>query len=321
MNTQVSLEIQGMFCAQCAVKLERALTRRDGVIGACVNYASQRAAVVYESSRVGLGELVGVIREQGFEVSLAVTSVPVSDLVYATHPHSVESILRRNTGAVQVAADLAGGRITFTTLSADAGGDAAAQAIRLGFHIGAAGIHTATRFLARSVILSAAAIALGWIALFQWNTSLGGDGHELGWMTLAAALVTLGAGFPFYRHGAAMLLCGKLDRGVLLGLVTFISFLAGVALTQLNPLDWSWGAWGAFMFASALTTGWFLVRAGSVWFFPHWQNEALSKRQVTRTPWLNLGRKSSPRLGLLGRSASAESGTPKASDSAIQQRW
>lgn len=71
MNTQqLSFSIQGMFCARCAMDLERALAQHDGVIGACVNYASERATVLYDSTRVKPSQFVAIVQRAGFSTPL-----------------------------------------------------------------------------------------------------------------------------------------------------------------------------------------------------------------------------------------------------------
>lgn len=71
MNTrQLSFSIQGMFCARCAVDLERALTEQDGVIGACVNYASEHATVLYDPTRVKPTKFVAIVKRAGFTTLL-----------------------------------------------------------------------------------------------------------------------------------------------------------------------------------------------------------------------------------------------------------
>jgi len=67
---QISFSIQGMFCARCAVNLEQALTQHDGVIGACVNYASERATVLYDPAHVKPTQLVAIIKRAGFATPL-----------------------------------------------------------------------------------------------------------------------------------------------------------------------------------------------------------------------------------------------------------
>ncbi len=71
MNTQqLSFSIQGMFCARCAVDLEHALAERDGVIGACVNYASEHATVLYDATRVKPSQFVAIVKRAGFSTPL-----------------------------------------------------------------------------------------------------------------------------------------------------------------------------------------------------------------------------------------------------------
>ena len=45
---QISFAIQGMYCAKCALKVETVLGQLDGIIAAQVNYATERASVVYD---------------------------------------------------------------------------------------------------------------------------------------------------------------------------------------------------------------------------------------------------------------------------------
>lgn len=74
MNTrQISFALQGMrdACANCAVTLERALMRLDGVIAAHVNYATERAIVTFDPTRVTTERLVRVVQAQGFAVQTA----------------------------------------------------------------------------------------------------------------------------------------------------------------------------------------------------------------------------------------------------------
>ena len=51
--------------------LERTLRTVRGVAAATVNSADGRARITYDASRVGISELVGAVRELGYEVGLA----------------------------------------------------------------------------------------------------------------------------------------------------------------------------------------------------------------------------------------------------------
>ncbi|SMB84216.1 heavy metal translocating P-type ATPase [Deinococcus hopiensis] len=64
----VDLSVQGMTCASCVGRVERALQKVDGVVGASVNLATERATVQYLPSSVSPGQLKSAIREAGYEV-------------------------------------------------------------------------------------------------------------------------------------------------------------------------------------------------------------------------------------------------------------
>ena len=117
MNTrQVSFAIEGMTCARCAVQIERALAQLDGVIAAQVNYASERATVRYDLSRVSLATLVEAVRGAGFEAPLQIVTLDVNDLAYASGSRIVESALSRVPGVINAAADLNAGQVTIVTI-------------------------------------------------------------------------------------------------------------------------------------------------------------------------------------------------------------
>ncbi|MFZ1490299.1 MAG: heavy metal-associated domain-containing protein, partial [Ilumatobacteraceae bacterium] len=47
-SRQVDLSVTGMTCAACAARIEKRLSRLDGVEVASVNYATEQAAVRYD---------------------------------------------------------------------------------------------------------------------------------------------------------------------------------------------------------------------------------------------------------------------------------
>lgn len=48
---EVALELEGMSCASCAARVERALSRQAGVAEVRVNFATARAEVVFDVAR------------------------------------------------------------------------------------------------------------------------------------------------------------------------------------------------------------------------------------------------------------------------------
>ncbi|PZA07610.1 MULTISPECIES: heavy metal translocating P-type ATPase [unclassified Meiothermus] len=65
---EVELGVTGMTCAACVGRVERALKKLDGVLGASVNLATERASVRYLPASTSIAQLKRAIREAGYGV-------------------------------------------------------------------------------------------------------------------------------------------------------------------------------------------------------------------------------------------------------------
>ena len=65
---KISFSVTGMTCAACARRVEKALSKTEGVLAASVNLATEKAAVEYDPSLVSVGELAGVVEGTGYGV-------------------------------------------------------------------------------------------------------------------------------------------------------------------------------------------------------------------------------------------------------------
>ena len=65
---KVVLPIQGMTCASCVNKVEKALSSVKGVVQASVNFATERASVEYIPEEVTIRDLKKVVQEAGYQV-------------------------------------------------------------------------------------------------------------------------------------------------------------------------------------------------------------------------------------------------------------
>ena len=66
MSEVLRITIQGMDCASCAVNIERRLNKLKGVEKAQVNYASEEAELQIDPSKVGLNDVVRVVKSLGY---------------------------------------------------------------------------------------------------------------------------------------------------------------------------------------------------------------------------------------------------------------
>ena len=67
---RVRLDLEGMTCASCAARIEKKLSRVDGVEVCSVNYATEEAAVAYDPQRVEIGELIKAVEAAGYGAHL-----------------------------------------------------------------------------------------------------------------------------------------------------------------------------------------------------------------------------------------------------------
>lgn len=65
---RATLAISGMHCASCVRAIEAALLRLDGVYEASVNFASEKAQVVFDPARVSRGALEETVEATGYQV-------------------------------------------------------------------------------------------------------------------------------------------------------------------------------------------------------------------------------------------------------------
>jgi len=62
---RTTLALEGMTCASCAARIERALNKLDGV-AATVNFATETASVSYDHERVSVAQLYGAVEAIGY---------------------------------------------------------------------------------------------------------------------------------------------------------------------------------------------------------------------------------------------------------------
>ena len=66
----VDLDLSGMSCASCAVRVETTLNKLDGVT-ATVNFATEKASVHFDASELSVPDLVAAVESIGYGAVLA----------------------------------------------------------------------------------------------------------------------------------------------------------------------------------------------------------------------------------------------------------
>ncbi|MEX3923181.1 heavy metal translocating P-type ATPase [Paraburkholderia sp. BR10936] len=279
------LEVHGMTCASCAMRVEKALAKVPGVTRASVNLATEKATVE-ASGGVAPAALVAAVEKAGYEavpVATEATTLAIGGMTCASCANRVEKALARVPGVAGVSVNLATEQATVNTRSPltgelqdllvaavkKAGYEATPLAADEGAAApqkGAAASDEARREW-RAVLISAVLTAPLVLPMF---------GHWLGldWMLPAAAQLALASvvqfvfGARFYRAAWKAVRAGAGNMDLLVALGTSAAYGVSVYAMLAHPGDMA----HLYFEASAVVIT--LVRFGK-WL------EARAKRQTT----------------------------------------
>ncbi|MGW8286491.1 MAG: heavy metal translocating P-type ATPase [Candidatus Deferrimicrobiaceae bacterium] len=128
--------VEGMTCASCVARVEKALSRVEGVARASVNLAANTATVTADPEKTRMASLVSVIRDTGYEVPVQKTEFPVEGMTCASCVARVGKALLSVPGVLSASVNLATQTGTVEFLPGVAGMGALRVAIeRVGYTI------------------------------------------------------------------------------------------------------------------------------------------------------------------------------------------
>jgi Cu+-exporting ATPase len=103
----VSLPVEGMTCASCVGRVERAIRAVPGVAGASVNLATEKAEVTFISGNFDPGSVAEAITKAGYRPVTATTELSISGMTCASCVGRVEKALRGVPGVLDAEVNLA----------------------------------------------------------------------------------------------------------------------------------------------------------------------------------------------------------------------
>ncbi len=103
---RLTLPVQGMSCAACAVTIEKALRQVKGVGQAMVNYANQKAVVEFDPVQTGPEELIATVQSAGYSVSSAVVRLSIRGMTCASCVSRVEKAILSVPGVLSASINL-----------------------------------------------------------------------------------------------------------------------------------------------------------------------------------------------------------------------
>lgn len=104
---QTTLQITGMTCSACAARIEKGLSRMEGVARANVNLALEQATVGFDPSLTGLPQIEDKIRLLGYDTVKESVDFDISGMTCAACSARIEKVLSRTPGISSVNVNLA----------------------------------------------------------------------------------------------------------------------------------------------------------------------------------------------------------------------
>ena len=114
-QTNLTLPVSGMTCANCAMNIERNVGKLAGVDAVQVNFASEQAGVRFDDQQIKLDDIVAKIKQVGFSVVRAEIDFAVTGMTCANCAANIERALKKKVpGVMQASVNLATERVFVT---------------------------------------------------------------------------------------------------------------------------------------------------------------------------------------------------------------
>ncbi len=69
-NSRISLSLSGMHCTSCAAIIEKSLRKLPGIKTANVNFAAEKAIVLYDSKQINIEKIINTIKGAGYKAEV-----------------------------------------------------------------------------------------------------------------------------------------------------------------------------------------------------------------------------------------------------------
>ena len=117
----MGLPVSGMTCSACATRLQKALARAPGIHSAAVNFATERADVVFDPGTVNAASIADAVAKAGFEVRREHFSLGVKGMTCSACAYRIEKALMGVSGVIEANVNLVLERADIKTVSDQTG--------------------------------------------------------------------------------------------------------------------------------------------------------------------------------------------------------
>ncbi|BAP89033.1 heavy metal translocating P-type ATPase [Burkholderiales bacterium GJ-E10] len=104
---ELQIDVEGMTCASCSARVERALKKLPGVVEADVNLATERAELRFDPDQLDPDRVAEAIRETGYTPVVSELDLAVEGMTCASCVGRVERALKHTPGVLEATVNLA----------------------------------------------------------------------------------------------------------------------------------------------------------------------------------------------------------------------
>lgn len=106
LEKNITIDVLGMTCAACSARVEKVLSRHEGVSNVSVNLLAQKANIQFDKDKVTIGELIKAIEKTGYEVPVIKKVLLIEGMTCAACSSRVEKVLNKIEGVIQANVNL-----------------------------------------------------------------------------------------------------------------------------------------------------------------------------------------------------------------------
>ena len=225
---KASIHITGMTCTTCAATIKKGLSQTPGVEQVDVSFASEKASIEYDPTKVDLAKIKNTVSQLGYGVATRKSIFPVSGMTCASCVARVEEALSSVPGVISASVNLASEKATVEYLERTGLADMRRAVKDAGYELGPEAqaledVATAAQREIRVIrnrfiiaaILTASIMALGWGASFVGKSYL---------LLALATPVQFWAGLRFYRGAWGALKHRTSDMNTLIAVGTSVAY-------------------------------------------------------------------------------------------------
>jgi len=114
---EVSFPVQGMTCASCVRRVEKALDQVPGVARTAVNLSTGKATINYNPDQVDIPSMLSAVNDAGYKAAPESVEISVSGMTCASCVGRVERVLNKLPGVVNADVNLTMERASISYLS------------------------------------------------------------------------------------------------------------------------------------------------------------------------------------------------------------